>query len=152
MILKFTQDVETVKAAIAAMNLGIQDFVVRNICSINGYTYLEVLSIADGTLTEDFLDKFRPVTQNAFPATALAVLATACKTGAATVAANASSVAVTHGLGTTPTRVELCCTAPGTASYWWVNAKGATTFVINLNATPATAATFDWRAAAAENV
>lgn len=74
-------------------------------------------------------------------------------TGTATVASGSTTVAVTHGLGFTPTvgNIQLTPTNNlGNAAKFWVSAPGATTFTINVNADPgATTATFAWRAASA---
>ena len=64
--------------------------------------------------------------------------------GSATITAT-TSVAVTHNLWTTPTRVEVTPTGdPGSGIRWWVSAKGATTFTITVSSS--TTVTFDWRA------
>jgi len=71
--------------------------------------------------------------------------------GTATVANGQTTVTVTHGLATTPTRVQVTPTLLSNAASFWVTAKGATTFVINVNADPgAGTATFDWRAVVGE--
>jgi len=71
--------------------------------------------------------------------------------GTATVANGQTTVTVTHGLATTPTRVQATPTLLSNAASFWVTAKGATTFVINVNADPgAGTAAFDWRAVVGE--
>uniref|UniRef100_A0A6M3J6Y7 Uncharacterized protein n=2 Tax=viral metagenome TaxID=1070528 RepID=A0A6M3J6Y7_9ZZZZ len=71
--------------------------------------------------------------------------------GTATVANGQTTVTVTHGLATTPTRVQVTPTLLSNAASFWVTAKGTTTFVINVNADPgAGTATFDWRAQVGE--
>lgn len=64
--------------------------------------------------------------------------------GSATITAT-TSVAVSHGLWKTPTRVELTPTAdPGSGIRYYVSAKTSTTFTITLSAS--STVTFDWRA------
>ncbi len=71
--------------------------------------------------------------------------------GTATIANGQTSVTITHGLATTPTRVHVTPTLLSNAASFWVTDKGATTFVINVNADPgAGTATFDWKAQVGE--
>lgn len=50
--------------------------------------------------------------------------------GSATLVQGTTSIAVTHGLATTPTRVQITATSNPYGKYWWISAKGATTFTI----------------------
>jgi hypothetical protein len=68
------------------------------------------------------------------------------KSGTATVVATNTSVVVTHGLTTTPTRVQLTPTTDTGGKRYWVSAKGATTFTITIDSALGTDITFDWRA------
>ncbi len=77
-------------------------------------------------------------------------LTTDAASGSATVTAGDTTVNVTHGLGTTPARVQLTPTASWVGTTWYVSAKGATTFTITLSASIGTNITFDWRASAEE--
>lgn len=87
-------------------------------------------------------------------ASTITVATTAAKSGSATITAGGTSVAVTHGLGTTPTRVFLTPTTDwGLAAdpflrRWWVSAKGATTFTITISTAHGSDISFDWRAQA----
>jgi hypothetical protein len=64
--------------------------------------------------------------------------------GTATITA-ATTLTVTHGLTTTPTRVIITPTTdPGAGIRWWISAKGATTFTLTTSA--AATFTFDWHA------
>ena len=73
--------------------------------------------------------------------------------GTATVLNTATSVVVTHGLASTPTRVFITPKENPTnaVTYWWVDTLGATTFKINVNADPgASNLDFDWHAQVGE--
>lgn len=69
-------------------------------------------------------------------------------TGTATVANGTTSIAVNHGLSTTPALANIAVTptnSMGTATKFWISGVGATQFTINVNADPgATTATFAW--------
>jgi len=66
----------------------------------------------------------------------------------ATITAGNTYVDVTHGMGTTPTSVQVTPTTNlGTRSFW-VSDKGATTFRININSDDIIHHTFDWEAEA----
>jgi hypothetical protein len=68
--------------------------------------------------------------------------------GTATVANGTTTVAVTHGLATTPTLSNISVTPTnnlGTATKFWISGVGGTQFTINVDANPgATTATFSW--------
>jgi len=67
----------------------------------------------------------------------------------ATVLNTATSIAVAHGLATTPTRVFITPKENPTnpVTFWWVDTVGATNFTINVNADPgASNLDFDWEA------
>lgn len=68
--------------------------------------------------------------------------------GIATVPTTGTSVVVSHGLARTPTLAAISVTpasAPDTAATrYWVSAPTATTFTINVNATPAAPVSFAW--------
>ncbi len=65
---------------------------------------------------------------------------------AATITAGNTYVDVTHGVGTTPTAVQVTPTTNlGTRSVW-VDTKGASTFRININSSDVIDHTFDWEA------
>jgi len=69
--------------------------------------------------------------------------------GLATVANGTTSIAVTHGLSNTPTRVQITPAENPTnaVSFWWVDGLGATQFTIHTNADPgASNLDFHWRA------
>lgn len=71
--------------------------------------------------------------------------------GEGTVIATATSVDITHGLATTPTRVQITPTATmGSASEFYVATKGTTTFTVAVDVAPGSGFTFDWRAAIGE--
>lgn len=71
--------------------------------------------------------------------------------GSATITAAATSVSVTHGLATTPTRVQITVTSDwGSTSKIWVSAKASSTFTVTVNAAPGASFTFDWRATVGE--
>lgn len=70
--------------------------------------------------------------------------------GTATVTAGTTSVNVTHGLATTPTRVILTPTTDTGGKRYWVSAKGATTFTITIDSTHTSDISFDWRAQVGE--
>lgn len=65
--------------------------------------------------------------------------------GTATITAAATSVAVTHGIYSTPGIVQVTPTASlGTAAKFWVSSIGGTTFTINVDAAPGASVTFNW--------
>jgi len=66
--------------------------------------------------------------------------------GFATVTAAIGSVAITHNLATTPTRVKLTPTSDTFAVRWWGSSKNSATFTISFNATITADVTFDWEA------
>lgn len=70
--------------------------------------------------------------------------------GTATVANGTTSIAVSHGLGGTPTVDDIAVTPTnnlGTATKFWVSGPTSTQFTINVDADPgATTATFGWSA------
>ncbi len=68
------------------------------------------------------------------------------RSGTATVANGTTSIAVTHGLGSTPDRVLITPTADTNGITWWVDTVGATTFNIKMDSDPGADKTFDWRA------
>lgn len=73
--------------------------------------------------------------------------------GSATVPNTATSVVVTHGLATTPTRVQITPREnPSNAiTFWWVDTLTTTQFTINVDADPgASGLDFDWRAVIGE--
>lgn len=71
--------------------------------------------------------------------------------GTATVPSGATTVVITHGLATTPTRVLLTARIWSNASKAWVTTLTATQFTINVDADPgAGTAIFDWRAQVGE--
>ena len=71
-------------------------------------------------------------------------------TGTATVANGTTSIAVNHGLSTTPALANISVTPTnnlGTATKFWISGVGATQFTVNVDADPgATTATFVWNA------
>jgi hypothetical protein len=72
--------------------------------------------------------------------------------GAATIAAGTTSIVVTHGLATTPTRVYLTPTnSMGNATKFYAGNLTTTQFTIYVDVDPgATTATFNWRAVIGE--
>jgi hypothetical protein len=70
--------------------------------------------------------------------------------GAATITAGQTSVNVTHGLATTPTRVVLTPTTDTAGRRYWISAKGATTFTITIDSTHTADISFDWQAQVGE--
>jgi|GEM_PF-6015658 len=66
--------------------------------------------------------------------------------GTATITAGQTSVDVTHGLATTPTRVILTPTTDTAGRRYWVSAKGATTFTITIDSTHTADLSWDWHA------
>ncbi|HUY24539.1 MAG TPA: hypothetical protein VMV09_04450, partial [Candidatus Saccharimonadales bacterium] len=69
--------------------------------------------------------------------------------GTATILATTTSIAVTHGLAATPTRVVATPTvSPG--ALWWVDTYTSTQFTIHLASAPAGGVSFDWRAEVGE--
>jgi hypothetical protein len=66
--------------------------------------------------------------------------------GSTTIPTGDSYVDVTHGTSSTPSKVRITPTSNlGTRSFW-VSAKGAATFRININSTDIIDHTFDWEA------
>lgn len=69
--------------------------------------------------------------------------------GTATVADDATSVDVTHGLSKTPVAQDIVVTPTnnlGDASFYWISDVGATTFRINIDSDPGVStATFAWQ-------
>ena len=70
--------------------------------------------------------------------------------GSATVSSGNLFVMVTHGLGSTPDRVQLTPTTDPADAAWYVSSKGASQFAITLVATHSSDITFDWRASKEE--
>lgn len=71
--------------------------------------------------------------------------------GTGTVVNGTTSIAVTHGLASTPTRVQITLTSSlGSASEIYVSAKAATTFTVTVNTDPGADVTFDWMASVGE--
>lgn len=73
--------------------------------------------------------------------------------GTATVLNATTSIVVSHGLATTPTRVQVTPTSNPTnpVSFWWVDTLTTTQFTIHVNANPgASNLTFNWRAVSGE--
>ncbi len=70
--------------------------------------------------------------------------------GASTITAGQTSVDVTHGLATTPTRVQFTPTTDTAGKRYWISAKGATTFTITIDSTHTSDIFFDWRAVVGE--
>ncbi len=69
--------------------------------------------------------------------------------GTATVDNGTTSIVVSHGLATTPTRVQITPTENPTnaVTFWWVDTIGAVNFTINVNADPgASNLDFMWKA------
>ena len=71
--------------------------------------------------------------------------------GTATIANTTTSIVVTHGLATTPTRVLLTARLWSLAAKAWITTLTATQFTINVDVDPgAGTAIFDWRAQVGE--
>lgn len=71
--------------------------------------------------------------------------------GTGTVANGTTSIAITHELSSTPTRVQITPTTTlGSASEIYVSAKAATTFTVTVDTDPGADVTFDWRASVGE--
>ena len=73
--------------------------------------------------------------------------------GTATVLNTATSIVVSHGLATTPARVQITPRENPTnaVSFWWVDTLTTTQFTIHVNADPgASNLDFDWRAVIGE--
>jgi len=71
--------------------------------------------------------------------------------GTITVTTASTTMTVTHGLATTPTRAQATMTSdPGAANAHWVSGKGVTTFKINTKVAVSTQTTFDWHAVVGE--
>ena len=67
--------------------------------------------------------------------------------GTATIAAAATSVAVSHGQSRMPRVQDIAITPSGSigaAKTWWVSGIGSTTFTLNLDAAPGADVTFGW--------
>jgi hypothetical protein len=73
--------------------------------------------------------------------------------GTATIASGSTSIVVSHGLVTTPTRIIVTPRENPTnaVSFWWVDTLTTTQFTINVNTDPgASNLDFDWRAVIGE--
>jgi hypothetical protein len=71
--------------------------------------------------------------------------------GTATMLINTGSIVVSHGLATTPTRVQITATSnPGIADSFWADTYGATQFTIHATTNVTSATTFDWKAVIGE--
>jgi hypothetical protein len=71
--------------------------------------------------------------------------------GAATVSNGSTSTSVSHGLAETPNAQGIHATPTddlGTASYFWIDTAGSTSFTINLDADPGQDVSFGWEAKA----
>lgn len=68
------------------------------------------------------------------------------KSDSATLSAGDTYVDVTHGLGGTPSRVQLTPTSNLGGRTFWISDKGATTFRINISSSDLEDHTFDWEA------
>ena len=77
-------------------------------------------------------------------------LSTKADSGTATVAASATSIAVTHALGATPARVLISPTTDTLGARFWVSAKTTSNFTITINTSQASDIDFDWRVQAEE--
>lgn len=66
------------------------------------------------------------------------------KSGSASITSPATSVTVTHGMGTALYQVVAVPVNGDVGSRWWISNKTATQFVINVQTTPGTTAIFDW--------
>jgi parallel beta-helix repeat protein len=69
--------------------------------------------------------------------------------GTAAVLTGTTSIAVTHGLGRTPTFDQIMVwpiSDNGSATTWWVSAVTSTTFTISVDVNPAGTFSFAWRA------
>jgi len=66
--------------------------------------------------------------------------------GTATITAGNTSVDVSHGLASTPTRVYLTPTTDTAGKRYWVSAKGSSTFTITIDSSHTADISFDWRA------
>lgn len=77
----------------------------------------------------------------------------AANSGSGEVIATATTVDVSHGLATTPTRVLVTPTAAwGSAAKLYISTKGTSTFTVAVDVAPGTTFTFDWRASIGEGV
>ena len=73
--------------------------------------------------------------------------------GSGEVVSTAIQATVSHGLGTTPMRVQITPTAAwGSAAKFYVSTKGTSSFTVDVDAAPGTSLTFDWRASIGEGV
>ena len=70
--------------------------------------------------------------------------------GTSTIATDATSIVVTHGLAATPTRVQLTPTTDTAGKRYWISAKTATTFTITIDTSHTSDISFDWRAVVGE--
>ncbi|MFA7169266.1 MAG: hypothetical protein WC178_00205 [Candidatus Paceibacterota bacterium] len=70
--------------------------------------------------------------------------------GVSTIATTTTSIVVTHGLATTPTRVQLTPTTDTGGKRYWISEKTATTFTITIDSAHTSDISFDWRATVGE--
>ncbi len=68
------------------------------------------------------------------------------KYGTATITTGQTTVEVTHGLATTPTRVLLSPTTATAGKQYYVSAKAASTFTITIDSAAEADISFDWQA------
>lgn len=66
--------------------------------------------------------------------------------GTATITAGDTSVNVSHGLASTPTRVYLTPTTDTAGKRYWVSNKGSSTFTITIDSSHTADISFDWKA------
>lgn len=71
--------------------------------------------------------------------------------GEVTITAGKTSVNVTHGLATTPTRVQITPTTDTFGKRFWVSVKNPSTFTITLDSAHTSDIFFDWRATVGED-
>ncbi len=70
--------------------------------------------------------------------------------GTSTITAGQTSVTVTHGLAATPTRVQVTPTTATGGKDYYISAKTATTFTIDIDSAHTGDISFDWRATVGE--
>ncbi|MDD3006590.1 MAG: right-handed parallel beta-helix repeat-containing protein [Candidatus Pacebacteria bacterium] len=70
--------------------------------------------------------------------------------GTSTIATGQTSITVTHGLATTPTRVQLTPSTLTDGKDYYISAKTATTFTITIDSVHTSDISFDWRAVVGE--
>ncbi len=75
---------------------------------------------------------------------------TGADSGAATIASGATSVAVSHTLGSSAARVQLTPSTDTLGARFWVSNITSTQFTINLHASQASDIDFHWRAQSEE--